>query len=487
MRTNTQPSAGSQLCPLQLPEIIAHIGLFLARSDRATALLVNRTWHAALEPLLWTSIQLPSAWTVKKLPFRCPSDKAVRRNCHYIRYLAFSDSPLLHELIPGCNQLRELELSVLHRGVVPLLYQNAHTLRVLSRLASVHQPQRNVAGDWDFFAAIASLERLEDLRLERLAVHEDESEAFIKTCRQIHSLHLESCVLAMPPSSDTQTTEADFINIQQLTLIKNKQTPMQELQFASRCPNVRFMQWKTTSQLTDEQQPLVRELLQDRLSHLRTLAIPGSSLDDRDIATIIKGLSALVNLHASSSRLGRDSINAIVEHRSNLQELDVRNCNVDEWLSHTILAQCLDLQTFGCDLYDLRVLRHGPWACKRLQKLHMTIVDFNEWQGSDVAAMEDWIRLHAEMYSQLAELTELTTLELGGVDPMWTRVDDEISEVDSYSKDEFRLTLAMGFGKLEALTKLEHFATGRLYKKGLGEDELAWAAEHWPCVEILQL
>ncbi|KAF9925082.1 hypothetical protein BGZ67_008888 [Mortierella alpina] len=495
MLNHTPTPAANPLCPLRLPEIIVHIGLFLARSDRVHALLVNRTWHSAIQPLLWTSVQLPTSWTVQKLPQRCPSAETVRRSCHFIRHLVFSDSPLLHELIPGCNQLRELELSILRRGVVPLLLQNAHTLRVLSRLASVHQPQRNVARDWDFFAAIASLERLEDLRLERLAIHEEESEAFIKTCSQIHSLHLVSCVWALPPLSDHQSIPADFTNIQQLTMIKNKHTPLQELQFASRCSNVRFLQWKTTGRLIEAQHPLVQELLQDRFLHLRTLAIASSSLDDIDIAVIIKGLSALVNLHASNSRLGPESVHAIVEHRSNLQELDIRNCSVGESLSQVILAHCPDLQTFGCDLYDLRTLQQGPWVCKRLQKLHITIVDFDVWRGPEGIVMEDRIRIHTEMFSQLAELTELTTLELGGVNPMWIGLYEEVYAQDldgatplpRSAKHELQLTLAMGFGKLESLKKLDHFATGRMYKEGLGREELVWAAKHWPCVEILQL
>jgi hypothetical protein len=94
------------------------------------------------------------------------------------------------------------------------------------------------------------------------------------------------------------------------------------------------------------------------------------------------------------------------------------------------------------------------------------------------------------MYSQLAELTELTTLELGGVDPIMIRVHEEMYPQleEMYPQlAGLQLTLAMGFGKLEALTKLDHFATGRMYKHGLGKEELAWAAKHWPCVEILQL
>ncbi|KAF9276926.1 hypothetical protein BGZ68_009651 [Mortierella alpina] len=474
MLTSIHSSAGNSLCPLQLPEVIAHIGLFLTGSDRVNALLVNRTWHAAIEPLLWTSVQLPTAWNIQRLPHRCPSAKTVRRNCHFMRYLVLPESPLLPELIPGCNQLRELELHDLCRGVIPLLYQNAHTLRVLSRLASVHQPQRNVARDWGLFEAIASLAHLEDLRLERLAVHEEESEAFIKTCRQLHALNLTLCVWTLPPLPDQQTSPTDFTNIQQLTLVKNKMTPMQELQFASRCPNVRFMQWKTTRQLSEEQRPLVQGLLQDRLLHLGTLAIAQSSLEDIDIATIIKGLSALVNLHASYTRFGPQSVRAIVEHRSNLQELDIRNCTSTEPLSEIILTHCPDLQTVGCDQHDIRSPRQRPWACKRLQKLHTTIVAVGGWQVSEEDAMEDRIRAHDEMYSQLAELTELTTLELGCA-----------SVIPFSDTVVFQLTMAMGLGKLETLTKLEHFTIGGAYSKGLGEEERAWMEKHWPSVEIL--
>ncbi|KAG0203510.1 hypothetical protein BGX28_004229 [Mortierella sp. GBA30] len=458
------------LCPLELPETVTHIGTFLSGTDLVNAILVNRTWHSALEPVLWISVRLPTPWIFQSMPSRCQTSASVRRHCHWIRYISVADSPLLPDLIPGCNKLLELKLSVLTPETILLISQNASTLRILSRLASVHQPQRDIAQDWGFISAIATLTKLEELQLDRLAISLDESVAFFKTCGRLHDLRLYSCFwTATPPPMPgsevifVSNVDVAFPYLQQLTLIKNKISAMEELEFIAHCSNVRFLRWQTTFLLIPDQYQDIHELLLKRLRHLHTLDITSSSLADKDIAVIIKSLPALVNLRASSTRIGVHSVETIVQHRFNIQELEVRHCgNLEDHQMQTVLCSCPDLATFVGDQLSIQRVAECSWMCKRLQKLQISIINQRPLNNESDEA-ED----HARMFSQLAALTELTTLDLGsgGVCPPEERV---------------KLTLEMGFGKLTTLTKLECLT---IYD-GLDEVEKMWVAEHWPKVDV---
>ncbi|KAF9105215.1 hypothetical protein BGX27_009722 [Mortierella sp. AM989] len=335
------------------------------------------------------------------------------------------------------------------------------SLKVLRRLGTVHQPGRNVGLKAKLFTAIASLTKLQELWLERLEVPLNESQAFLETCQRLFSLHLATFIWNLP---DLGLYE--FSGIQQLTFIKNKMTPLQELEFLAQCPDVRFFRWQTTSSLLEELSPQIQNLLNSRLKYLRTLAIQYAALSDADIAAIVTSLPALVNLHAKSSQFGQLATQAIVNSRKGIQELDICDCeSATPEMIHAILSSCQDLETFGGDIYDMKDLARGPWVCKRLFKLHISIMSTSSI--AEAKSMD-----HARMYDQLAQLTELSVLNLGDV-RRTTR--------DSY--DWIDLKLSSGLDRLKTLHNLEYFIVGSMHQ-GLGEAEQEWIRENMPNAEF---
>ncbi|KAG0015660.1 hypothetical protein BGZ80_009721 [Entomortierella chlamydospora] len=408
--------------PLLLPEILLHLGYFLTGNDLTNAILVNRTWHSILQRYVWFSVDLPTEWAIERMPESCPSRESIRHNCHFIRKLACPDLSLVDCLVPGCTNLIELEIKIV---------------------------------------TVASLTRLEDLWLERLEVPLDKDRNFLVTCQRLSSLRLSTSIWNLPDLSSYE-----FTGIQWLTLIKNKMAPMQELEFVSRCPNVRFFRWQTTNSLPEGQAPRVQSLLNSRLRYLRTLAIPHTSLSDADIAVIIMSLPALVNLHAEASQFGILTTQAIVNSKRGIQELDIRSCeSTTPEMIQEILSTCEDLETFGAGIFDMKDLARGPWVCKRLSKLHISIMTTST--TDEVKSVE-----HERMYDQLAHLTKLEVLDLG---------DSKRAHRGTY--DWFDLTLSSGLWHLKTLRKLEFLTV----HEALGKEEQEWICENIPNVEILTL
>ncbi|KAF9166936.1 hypothetical protein BGX21_005996 [Mortierella sp. AD011] len=448
--------------PLLLPEILLHLGYFLTGSDLINAILVNRTWHSILQRYVWFSVDLPTEWAIERMPESCPSRESIRYNCHFIRKLVCPDLSMVDCLVPGCTNLIELDIKIVTMGIVSLLSQNANSLKSLKRIATVHQPARDVGLRSRLFTVVALLTRLEDLWLERLEVHSvDEGYNFLVICQRLSSLRLSTFIWNLPYLS-----LYEFTGIQWLTLIKNKMAPMQELEFVSRCTNVRFFRWQTTNSLPEGQAPRVQSLLNSRLRYLRTLAIPYTSLSDADIAVIITSLPALVNLHAEASQFGILTTRAIVNSKRGIQELDIRSCEATtSEMIQEILSTCEDLETFGAGIFDMKDLARGPWVCERLSKLHISIMTTSTTDEAKSAE-------HERMYGQLAYLTKLEVLDLG---------DSKRAHRGTY--DWFNLTLSSGLWRLKTLHKLESLTVHEV----LGKEEQEWICDNFPNVEILTL
>ncbi|KAF9356325.1 hypothetical protein BGX26_005430 [Mortierella sp. AD094] len=444
--------------PLLLPEILLHLGCFLTGNNLTNSILVNRTWHSVLQRYVWFSVNLPTEWAIERMPNFCPSREGIRHNCHFIRKLVCPDLSLVDCLVPGCTNLIELEIKIVTRGIASLLSQNANSLKSLKRIATVHQPQRDVGLRSKLFTVIASLTRLEDLWMERLEVPLDEGHDFLVACQRLFSLQLSTFIWNLPDLSSYE-----FPGIQQLTLIKNKMTPMQELEFVAQCPNVRFFRWQTTSSLLEGQAPKVQSLLSSRLIYLRTLAIQYAALSDADIAAIITSLPALVNLHAKASQFGISAAQAIVNSKRGIQELDIRSCEATTpEMIQEMLSTCEDLETFGADIFDMKDLARGPWVCGRLFKLHISIMTTSTI--AEVKSAE-----HERMFDQLAHLTQLEVLDLG-----------DAKRAGRGSYDWIDLTLSSGLWRLKALRNLEFFTVHQV----LGKEEQEWICENMPNVEF---
>ncbi|KAF9425674.1 hypothetical protein BGZ76_003122 [Entomortierella beljakovae] len=315
-----------------------------------------------------------------------------------------------------------LELNIITAKSTALLYQNSNSLISLTRNQTVHQPERYVGERAKLFTAISSLVKLRELSLDALEVSPDEGQAFLMSCQRLTILRLKKFNWNLPDLS-----LYEFPAIEQVTFFNNKMLAMDELEFVTRCPNVRFFRWKTYRCLEKDQYLQVQTLLSSRLKCLRTLAIQSSALKDEDIGTIISSLPSLVNLHAKSTRFGRYATRAIVKSKPGIQELDISDCeSTTPRMIHKLLSTCCDLETFGGNVYDMRDLATGPWVCNRLKMLRISIMTSST---TPVEKSQETI----QMYDQLSQLTELRELSIG----------EAMSTRDSYSWID--LTLSGGF------------------------------------------
>ncbi|KAF9185749.1 hypothetical protein BGZ51_002092 [Haplosporangium sp. Z 767] len=459
--TSTEETTVS-LNPLHLPEIVAHLGYFLKPKDLLNALLVNRTWHTLLEPFLWIVIRLHSKWVSTKLRARTMSGEALRRNAHLIRHLTCPDSQFINYLIPRCCNLQELELSTMEPTVIPLLNQNANSLKSLKRTAWFSHLNGGEVAKLDFFTAIASLTQLRELHLEHLEVPARELTMFLKTCAQLTTLHLRVCKWTIPES---QLDVVKFEHIQTMTLFKNFHTPMQELKFFTRCPNLRSLEWWVLGKFNEDERPRIHELMSSCTRNLHTFAIHATTLDDNDLATCINALPVLPNLNLRGTRLGKYTVQAILGRISSLVELDLSGCQcLPRGFLQQILTSCPNLESFAADYYNIKLPLSTPWACTRLRTLHLSIVNFIK--EAITTEEYNWI------YGQLAALTDLKILKMG---------EAFLPSLAPISVME--LSLAKGFDQLRTLTNLEGLWVGHMYK-GLGTAETTWIKEHLPLATV---
>ncbi|KAF9199076.1 hypothetical protein BGZ49_010857 [Haplosporangium sp. Z 27] len=396
------------------------------------------------------------------MPKYYPSRESISRHCHLIRILTCPDLSLLQCLAPGCTNLLELELAIITGGIAALIQRNANSLKSLKRLASVHQPGRNIGENVKLFTVISSLTKLQHLWMEKIDISINEGHAFLKTCKRLVSLQLNGFAWKLP-----ELSLHEFPMIQQLNFIKNKMSAMDELEFVAQCPNVRFFRWQPMNPLLQDQALHAQILLNSRLKYLRTLAIQYAALRDADIAAIVTSLPALVNLHAKCSQFGEATTQAIVSSKKGLQELDICDCEgTTSEMIQAILSSCQDLETFGGNVFDMRDLATSSWACKRLRTLHISIMSTS--MDAKDRSME-----HTRMYDQIAQLRELRVLELG-----------DVARMTRNSYDWIDLTISSGLWRLKALEKLEYVTIGGMHQP-LGEEEVEWMNKNMPNVEFL--
>ncbi|KAF9388625.1 hypothetical protein CPB97_000735 [Podila verticillata] len=107
--TNTPPP---QL-GLSLPHILQDVAYWVIKpNDLAACVLVNRTWHDAITPVLWRYFFLnnPSREISPTL------QQAIDRNAHHIQYLDGANNVLLDCLGPMCANIRALSYSPSNPG-----------------------------------------------------------------------------------------------------------------------------------------------------------------------------------------------------------------------------------------------------------------------------------------------------------------------------------------------------------------------------------
>ncbi|KAF9902694.1 hypothetical protein EC991_004617 [Linnemannia zychae] len=121
--------------------------------------------------------------------------------------------------------------------------------------------------------------------------------------------------------------------------------------------------------------------------------------------------------------------------------------------------------------------------------------DNSEYINSSIASAS--VRMYLDhIYSQLALLTELRTLRLGGdIEPIGgsgpavTTTESLSSTLISSSpllETPFDLTIKSGLGRLEALKQLQELDVQRIWHHRISARECAWMARSWPQLRMFR-
>lgn len=85
---------------LDIPEILAHLGSFLAQKDARLCVLVSKAWYHAFLPILWEHVE-----TANNI-----SPQTIEKHAHHIRTLSLAGTNGLEAVLLRCTRLRTLVL-----------------------------------------------------------------------------------------------------------------------------------------------------------------------------------------------------------------------------------------------------------------------------------------------------------------------------------------------------------------------------------------
>ncbi|KAF9319207.1 hypothetical protein BG003_009666 [Podila horticola] len=427
----------------------------------------------------------------------------------------------LHYLVPHCNQLTALEIDDLtENNALPLLQLNKASLgSVHLQRERLDRQVRPSAVQLELLTALKDCANLDRLWLNNVQVdgwgssEEDQhmrkligagreplvslpstvcSDHFYEIAYRLTQLGIVKEVIRSPPHP-----QDIFYRLWKLSLIESSLTYMDQIQLISQCQYLTHLVLQLTRrkkvyQSTDNFFPYTYNTIEHslletenegiHLARLETcpithLDISRSTLLDAEISELLVHFPRLISFSAQGTNIGTKTITVLSTGRrsSKLQDLDVtdiKDCQ-SGWIQK-LLCSCSGLLRFRATSIKSRDIVLGSrgasasWTCLRLEELHLSITHIPS--STDAITMGMWPRFQTLVYDQLAKLTQLRVLSLGGDSTStWFRT------------ETLELSLASGFGKLETLRKLRELNFSYMDHR-LTMVEVEWMMVHWPCL-----
>ncbi|KAF8939906.1 hypothetical protein BGZ58_008417 [Dissophora ornata] len=515
---------------LLVPEILTSIAQSLSRKDFLNAVLVCRSWHATLIPLLWHTLALPQRWRVIMADTDAPSgfpDPAVfRKYAHLVRSLACNNIQYhLHYLAPYCSQLTELDVIDLTVDTLPLLRLNNETLTSV-KFKREHELVKRSFRVLEFLQALSQCPSLDQLRLVDFKIEEssevpcakqqqqqwtyfdrhDRRRAAPSTIsstktkaeedkdamavsllyeivRRLSKLDLVRDVIMVPP----KPTEV-FYKLRRLALLDSTMSYRDQLQLVSQCQYLTHLKLQLTRVFERlDPKELAAVELEFACPHITHLDLSWSTLQDQEIAWLLRGTPHLTSFKAQMTNLGEITIDTLSgpssRMRDQLWELDLVDAREMQsaWIQR-ILCSCSGLRQFrATEMNAQDVIRPfqgtdstssvssssaansrpsssiptSGWVCLQLREFQVSIIMNNSLQDQLL------------VYDQLSQLTQLQILSLGGNSlSTWFRL------------ETLDLSLSSGFDRLRTLQELREFNFSYM-AHNLGMNEVEFMMEHW--------
>ncbi|KAG0365244.1 hypothetical protein BC939DRAFT_476882 [Gamsiella multidivaricata] len=396
---------------LLVPEILTAVGQHLSRMDFLQAVLVSRSWHAQLIPLLWHTLALPRRWriimaTANDSPSSGYPDSTVfKKYAHLVRSLACNNIEYhLHYLVPFCNQLTELDIADLTEKSLPLLQLNTATLTSI-RFERERERFERPFGVKQFLQVMNKCPFLDRLRLVNFQIqNEDEDKDQVRGLgnqwsqrdqRQGYSLPK----ITMPAIAHTETAEVSrtnaialfyqlvyqlstlelvrstldmlplqtsvFYRLQKLSLLEISMAYKDQLVLVSRCQYLTHLKLRLTRESERlDLEHLASVELEVSCPNITHLDLSWSTLKDQEIAAMLEYLPHLISFHAQRTNIGETTVamltNPTSRIKDQLQELDLVDAREMQsaWIQR-LLCSCSGLRRFRATKMNARDIVHA--------------------------------------------------------------------------------------------------------------------------------
>ncbi|KAF9155350.1 hypothetical protein BG015_010196 [Linnemannia schmuckeri] len=381
--------------PTHLPEILLLIGRHLSQGELTSCVRVSHVWHHYLEPLLWSNVSLirpplsnnnnnnnssskinnneRNDHRYRDMDHSAAHEASVIKNVRHLRSLDiehFHSPFLLHQLIPVLqNRLFSLSVEEYNSAVRQILKQNAQSLHtfvcrnVTSRQRQHHslpQPAHEATELWETLSLVTFLS---ELTLSMACVFRNDLEIFFQICERLTVLSLENGSVAnLSPLFINPLT-----NLRRLLLHRVSVSPLRELDFIAKCPNLEHLAWRPldSTPLNPFMFHLVT-LAPDRLAKITSLDVSQTDLFDKQLATILSSGLRLTRLIAVHSPFGAYCADQVVcSMAETLEELDVRQCHlmVQNPMIQIMLMTCRRLRSFRADEISVNDMSKSSFFC----------------------------------------------------------------------------------------------------------------------------
>jgi len=389
-------SLGSNINPLDIPEIRSMVGQYLDRQDLARCVRVSKSWHASFVPLVWSTI-----WAYDehfKIP-GTPSVEAFLRHSHYIKDLNLDiDAPQEFSLTPCPNLLNLIVRFYRFKqsksiDIIPVEIAKYEQLRSLTILNGCSNSERVI---WK----PVHYHNLSELHLNLLEI--EGTTAFWVLCSQLVSLKLGNVsVDEMPARSIT------FDRLQHLNLRLKSQNPIEhQLDWITQCSNLTSLNWCYSTDIDDEHTSrIMKRFAPGTWPHLSELSLEGIEFTDAQLARVIGAMQDLKSLAVHTCKVGSRFLKALRHHSQTLISLDTTSCEVlTRSLVPGILTSFPHLETLYVQPVMCEdIIDSPPWVCE--DSLRLLYIGFLVTPNQDA-------EYNQQVLQRISRLTNLKEIQL---------------------------------------------------------------------------
>ncbi|KAF9898222.1 hypothetical protein BX616_004326 [Lobosporangium transversale] len=473
--------------PFLIPNIVKTLGRHVSRSQLLVFLRVCRTWHIALEPLVWHTLALqnqPCNFTPKQA-----TPTLLLRNRHHIRHFhQVGSNSLLEPLAFSTRQplmlLTSISVSILSPEILMITQHNIETLTSFSCRSNRMRKDQEAQDLWcrHLFHILGMAPHLAELALGPVTLLDPPKNLFNKVCKTVKRLELDRIkVTDRSLYSDSVDPEdismSTFVSLEALILIWNDFPPQCQLELVRKAPKLKSINWRRGTKL------LTESWLSGSLAvpvSLNRLDIGNSHIEDADMARVIAMLPTLEALGARSTPFGTQSaLQLIADQRDKMLELDLMDCkDLGSKMIQRMLASMPRLKIFrAANVEAIDIARSfyatktgailTSWACLSIEELELVIADLCHSQNA-------W---HEEMQSLVFQQLSM----LGRIRVLALRASPVLSAEDNHLLE---LTLESGLRWLASLKRLYELDLGNMPIR-MSSEEVMWMVKECPQLRTL--